>query len=176
MNVVPDGRVLVVADTSVLLNFAIIGRLHLLTESRYLVHPPNHVIREVRTEPYKARVSAAITAQQLIELEIADRTEIEAYAIYRSRFGDGESAAMAVAVNRLWLIAIDEKGPTRREVIARLGEDHLLTTASILGTAIADGLISANDISAIRDELAANRHLLDHVPGEREEPSSPSRT
>ena len=102
--------------------------------------------------------------------------EIEAYAIYRSRFGDGESAAMAVAVNRRWLIAIDEKGPTRREVIARLGEDHLLTTASILGTAIADGLISANDISGIRDELAANRHLLDHVPGEREEPSSPSRT
>lgn len=172
----PEGQVLVVADTSVLLNFALIDRLDLLTETGYLVHAPNHVIQEVLSHECRERVARALTSGRLVELEIVDLAEIELYATYKRRFGDGESAALAVGISRRWLIAIDEKGPTRREVIERLGPEFLLTTPLVLAAAIAHGALDVTAVPSIRQSLAENRFILEAVPGEGEGSRTPSRT
>ena len=166
MNTAADGRALVVADTSVLLNFAVIDRLDLLTLSQYVVHVPNHVLEEVLSDDCRLRVTRALDAKQLTELEIVDLAEMELYAKYRRRFGDGESAALAVGITRRWAVAIDEKGPSRREVVERLGEGFLVTTPLVLGVAIERRLIGPEAIPPIREQLLQNRYALETVPGE----------
>ncbi len=120
----------------------------------------------MRSEECRARLSAALKAGRLTELELSDLAEIELYAEYRRRFGDGESAALAVGVHRHWTIAIDEKGPSRHEVLEKLGDEFLLTTPVILGIAVSDGLLVPGQVAGIRTLLASNRYVLAPVAGE----------
>lgn len=77
------------------------------------------------------------------------------------RFGDGESASMAIAFTRRWTIAVDEKGPVRRLVLEELGEDLLVSTPKLLTRAVREGVIRAAQIPELRAILAANRYALE---------------
>jgi predicted nucleic acid-binding protein len=160
--------------SSVLLNFALIDRLDLLAGSNYAVHVPNHVLEEVRSADCRLRVTRALEERRLTELEITDLAETELYAKYRRRFGDGESAALAVGVMRRWAVAIDEKGPSRREVLERLGEEYLVTTPVLLKVGIERGLIQPAAIAEIRKELLLNKYVLELVHGEEASPKPTS--
>lgn len=101
----PEGRSLVVADTSFLVNFLIVGRMDLLRGLRaYVFHVPNHVVAEVEYEEQRERLKAAIGEGTLTELEITDPAEIALYGELRRFLGDGEAACLAVAVTRRWVI------------------------------------------------------------------------
>ena len=78
--------------------------------------------------------------------------EIELYAQHRSRFGQGESACMAVAQIRGWLVASDDRA-VRRAVTASLGADRFLDTKGLLETAMTAGLISKSDLEEIFKKL-----------------------
>lgn len=168
MHHAPDGRALLVVDTSVLLNFAVLDRLNLFAESGFRTYIPNHVLEEVRSEGNRARVDAALDSGLLVLLEITDLEEMTRYAAYRRRFGDGESAALAVGLARGWAVAVDEMGPVRREVIERLGDDHLVTTPRLLERAVKRGALALAELPASREELARNRYFMDELPIERE--------
>lgn len=161
----PDGRILVVADTSFLVNFLAINRMDILAGLRtYAFRVPNHVVAEVEYEDQKERLHAALAAGILREIEITDLSEIALYAELRAFLGDGESACLAVAATRRWVIATDEKRRLRREIFERLGEGYLLDTPGALVAALRGGILTVPEAEAIRQELAQHRFVMTDVP------------
>jgi predicted nucleic acid-binding protein len=82
----------------------------------------------------------------------------------RRFLGDGESASLAVAVQRRWVIAADEKGAFRREFLARLSEEYLLDTLGALVTAIKADVITVADAETLREQLRGHRFEMDATP------------
>lgn len=161
----PDGRILIVADTSFLVNFLHLNRMDLLGDlGLYAFHVPNHVIAEVKYDEQRTRLNAAIDGGILTELEITDQVEIALYADLRRFLGDGESACLSVAVTRRWAVAADEKGRLRREIVARLGETYLLNTPGALVAALRAGILSVSEAEDIRRELARRRFVMKVPP------------
>lgn len=165
MKYTPDGRILVVADTSFLVNFLVLDRLDILRGlRRYAFHVPNHVVAEVRYEEQRRRLHAAMDEGGLTELEITDLTETSLYMELRQFLDDGESACLAVAVSRSWVIAADEKGRLRREIFTRLGEEYLLNTPGALVAALRAGILMVSEAEEIRRQLALHRFVMADVP------------
>jgi len=149
-----DGRLLLVVD-----RMDILRRL-----PQFRFHVVNHVRAEIRYENQRVRLQAATAGGGVTEIEITDRDEILLYDELRKFLGDGESASLAVAVSRRWIIAADEKGRFRREVFNRLGEDYLLDTLGALLTAIRSGVITVAHAEALRRTLQAHRCQMDSTP------------
>jgi predicted nucleic acid-binding protein len=118
------GRILVVADTSFLVNFLTLDRMDILRSLRiYAFHVPNHVVAEVEYAEQLGRLEAVIAEGTVTELEIVHPAEIALYDELRRLLGDGEAACLAVAATRRWVVATDEKRRLRREIFERLGEN-----------------------------------------------------
>jgi predicted nucleic acid-binding protein len=159
------GRLLVVADSSFLINFLVLDRMDLLGGlPQFRFHVVNHVTAEIRYENQRVRLQAAVGLGIVTEIEVTDPDEVLLYDELRRFLGDGESASLAVAVGRGWAIAADEKGRFRRELFARLGEDHLLNTLGVLVTAVKAGVIAVEEAEALRVQLRANRFEMDSTP------------
>src|SRR5438046_886818 len=126
----------------------------------------NHVRAEIRYESQRVRLEAAMESGGVTEIEISDPAEILLYDELRSFLGDGESASLAVAVSRRWVIAADEKGRFRRELFGRLGENYLLDTLGALLTAIKSDIITVADAEAMRSQLREHRFEMDPTPFE----------
>jgi predicted nucleic acid-binding protein len=137
----------------------ILGGLRNLT-----IRAPNHVTLEITREQQIVRFDAAIAAGIVGELEITEISEIAIYNELRSFLGDGEAACLAISSTRRWMIATDEKGRLRQEVIERLGADHLLTTPGALVLAIRLGVITSHEAEEIRTLMAQNRFVMKDVP------------
>jgi predicted nucleic acid-binding protein len=160
-----DGRLLVVADSSFLINFLVLGRMDILGGLQgFRFHMVNHVTAEVRYYDQRARLQTALDIGVVTEIEITEPTEIRLYDEFRRFLGDGESASLAVAVSRRWVIAADEKGRFRRELFARLGEGYLLDTLGALLTAIRAGVLTVAGAEELRARLRENRFELDSTP------------
>ncbi len=91
-----EKRTLIIADTSVLLNFAAIDRLDLFAAAGFEAHVPNNIVAEVKRQESRQSLERAIAQHRLSELALTDIAEIAAYAKLSKRFGDGESATKAV--------------------------------------------------------------------------------
>lgn len=161
----PDGRILAVTDTSFLVNFLGLDRMDILRGLRgYAFRIPNHVVMEVEYQDQKERLYAALADGTVSEIEITDPSEIALYAELRTFLGDGESACLAVAGTRRWVIAADEKGRLRREIHERLGKHYLLNTAGALVEVLRAGILTVPDAEEIRRELATRRFVMSDVP------------
>jgi predicted nucleic acid-binding protein len=160
-----DGRLLVVVDSSFLINFLVLDRVDILgglPQFRFLV--VNHVTAEIRYADQRARLQTAVESDIVTEIEVTDPDEILLYDEFRKFLGDGESASLAVAIRRDWAIAADEKGRFRRELFGRLGENYLLDTLGALLTAIKAGVITGEEADALRARLRENRFEMDPRP------------
>ena len=103
---------IVVADTSVLINFLRIDRMDLIAAHPASFIATDHVAAEI-TDTYpeqQARYAAALNAAQIIEQRIDDPAELEIFLrlAAKGRLGAGERAAIAVALNRRCALAIDD--------------------------------------------------------------------
>ena len=67
--------------------------------------------------------------------------------------GRGESASIAVAANRGWVIAMDELGRAQREVYARVGRNRLINTPGLILSCIRNGAITVAEADGLKDTL-----------------------
>lgn len=159
------GRILVAVDSSLLINFLLLGRMDILGQLRaFCFCVVNHVTEEILRAEQRARLQTAVAAGFVQEVEITEPEEILLYDGFRAVLGDGEAACMAIAVRRRWVVAGDEKGRFRRELFDRLGENYLLDTPGVLLTAIRGGVITADEASHLREILRQNRFQMDPRP------------
>lgn len=103
---------IVVADTSVLINFLRIDRVDLIGAHPASFITTDNVAAEIAdTYPdQQARYAAALTAAHISEQRIDNQTELELFLrlAVRGRLGAGERSAIAVALNRKCALAIDD--------------------------------------------------------------------
>ena len=151
----------VVTDSCVLINLIHVGRLPILGElPGYEFVIPDHVYEEV-TDPEQRRVlDESLEHGKLKKEPLTDLSSIELYASLRANLGSGEAACLAMAVANGWMIASDERRLFRREVVARLGEDHLLTTVSLYVMAIKAGLLTIEEADRDKAELERRRFRI----------------
>jgi hypothetical protein len=160
-----DERLLVVVDSSFLINFLVLDRMDILGGlPQFRFHVVNHVCAEIRYEDQRGRLQAALESGIVTEIEITDPGRDPAVRRVPSVPRGWGVCLLAVAVSRRWVISADEKGRFRRELFERLGENYLLDTAGALVTAIKAGVITVEQAEAIRGRLRENRFEMDPRP------------
>src|SRR6516165_10126402 len=119
---------IVVADTSVLLNFLKIRRMDLIGSHPRRFLATDHVENEISDDAHRAAFLTAVAEGYLDTCTVNDPREVEFFLRLRPgvRLGAGECSALAVAVSRRHAIAIDDN-----RAISRAFRDAGLGTARI---------------------------------------------
>lgn len=148
---------IVIADTSVLINFLAVDRMDLIKRHscRFLI--TDHVRHEI-TEHYQeqfSRLQEALKQGILEEIPVTYQEEVETFAKLTEleSLGSGECACIAVAIHRCYTLAIDDKKAIKQ---ARLScpTISIATTEDLMVSMIKAELITANEADTIKDEWA----------------------
>ena len=158
----PSGSTsIVITDTSILINLSHTGHLSLLGKVvglRFVV--PDEVVAEV-TEIEQLRIlEAAIADGSLTRESIASPDELALFAELSQILGSGESACLALASSRGWIVACDEKRVFIREARSRLGDGRILNTPGLYVLWIRAGILSVEEADAAKAILDANRFKM----------------
>lgn len=151
----------VCTDACVLINFAHVSRLDLLGQIQDMIfHAPQEVLNEVSEPGQMRKVEEAVENGVLHRLKITAVEELQSVAEYIEQFGKGESACLAVAIHRQWVVATDETKDRRlsREIASK--RIKLINTPGILLKAVRQGLLSVQAADLIKAELEANRFKM----------------
>jgi predicted nucleic acid-binding protein len=142
---------LLIADTSVLINFLNIDGMHLIGRHQPQCVVTPHVLDEVTNlySEQREQLDAAITAGYVMELgAVAEPDEVAIFGRLQppsGRLGVGESSAIAVAIHRGYALAIDDRRAIRdAQQIATAADVRLeiLRTQDIIVRLIRSGLLS----------------------------------
>lgn len=155
-------QIIVITDTSVLINFLVIDRAQLMVAlpgRQFFV--TDHVRSEV-TEHYPdqlLRLEQALGAGILSEISVTELSEVALFAnLTATGLGIGECSAIAVAANRGYSIAIDDK--TARKRIATLYPAmEVLTTESIVVELIRANVLDVATADAIKLDWEQNHRF-----------------
>jgi hypothetical protein len=146
---------IVVADTSVLINFLRIDRMDLLGRFPSRLLATDHVVAEIEDPGQRARYLAAVGAGYVETCTVSDPDELALFARLGpgQRLGAGECSAIAVALRRNHAIAIDDNKAMSRAVReaglagARL---NILRTQDLMVALIRAGVITAEEADTIK--------------------------
>lgn len=151
----------VVADTSVLINFIHVRRLDLfgaLKGFRFVV--AEQVVEEVTRPEQAEELDSALRRGNVHRETSTDPVEIGLYADLRRILGRGEAASLAMAEVRGWLIACDERGRFLREARQRLGDERLTNTPGLILLAIRGGHVSVQQADEMKRLLETRRFRM----------------
>ena len=151
---------MVVTDASVLVNFLRIDRMELIAGHSHEFIVTDHVADEVsdRYPDQQQRFASAIEVGALSQQSVTSPAEVALFGTLSAsgRLGAGECSAIAVAVNRRHILAIDDRRATSQ---ARRADRTLrtVTTLDLMVSMIRQGLLEIAEADTIKDEWAA-RH------------------
>lgn len=151
----------VVADSSVLINLIVTGRLALLgslDSHRFVV--PDEVVAELTWPNHRDALAVAIEAGIIDRVRVDAIDSSEILLALHDVIGSGELACLASAVINAWTVASDEKGRFRREAVARLGEHRLIGTVELYLRFIAACLLTVDEADGDLSVLANNRFVV----------------
>lgn len=161
MQQAPDGRFFVALDTSVLINFLRLDRLDLLTDhSNWRFVVTDHVVSEVIETIQQNRLSHALSQSQIDLVLICEQSELERFGQINTFLGKGESAAIAVAESRDWLIALDEGGKARRTIQEGSCKNRLITTPGILLDLLKKQSVTVENADEMKVKLEAMNYRM----------------
>ncbi len=131
-------------DASVLINFCEVKRLDVLVAS---CDPPRFVLVDVHDElgpSCRAQVDERRACQELELANLDSAEEIQRWAAYTLRLDAGESATIAVAVERGWSVVLDERA-ARRIAEDELGPERMTGTVGVLLAAVERAYITLDE-------------------------------
>lgn len=149
---------IVVTDANVLINLMHVSRLDLLAKipnHEFVV--PEHVREEITIPEQRTTLDAAVSEGWLTIEVLDDLGAITVFTELIAYIGRGEAACIAIAAQKGWLIASDEKKRFLREATARVGVGHVLTTVDVFVLAIKAGLLTVEDADADKVTLEGRR-------------------
>jgi len=151
----------VLIDATVLINFIHLDQLNLLGKlKRYRFVIPEHVAVEITHKDQAEVLKKAIQRDILEQAAITDMMEMADYAEFHKTLGQGESACLAIAVNRGFFVASDEKGVFRRLVLKKIGQERLLTTPDLILSAVRSKLITVAQADKWKAILETHRFKM----------------
>lgn len=154
---VQDSASIIIADTSVLINFLTIDRLDLIERHSCRFFITEHVRHEVTMHygEQVSRLNRALEQGILEEIRITDPDEVETFARWTGfqRFGEGECACIAVALHRQYRLAMDDK-----QAIKQAERCHatlqILTTQDLMYSMLQETLLTVAEADAIKQDWA----------------------
>jgi predicted nucleic acid-binding protein len=150
-----------VTDANVLINFMHVERLALLGAlPSYTFVVPEPAVLEITDHGQMQQLQEALLRHSLRQEAITAPHELTAYAELRLIMDQGEAACVAMAAARGWMVASGERRRFRREVVVRLGEGRLVTTAGLLVLAIRAGLLSVAQADHAKAVLEQHRFRM----------------
>ena len=151
---------IIVTDASVLINFLRIDRADLLVGHSHTFLATDHVAAEI-TDRYPAqqqRFAAALASGAISETRVTTPEEIRLFGsmFAAGRLGAGECSAIALAVQRRYILAIDDRlaSTHARRADATL---RILSTQDLVVSMIREGLLDVVEADRIKHEWAT-RH------------------
>lgn len=148
----------VVTDANILINLIHVGYLSLLRDLamfRFVV--PDEVVAEISKPEQEQALREALAAGILTQESITTTAELEKFAAFTSSLGKGESACLAMAEHRGWMIASDEGGAFLRDANEKLGAGRLINTPGLLLMAIRAGVITVEQADQAKAVLERHR-------------------
>ncbi len=155
-------EIVVITDTSVLINFLVIDRVGLLgklTTHRFAV--TEHVRAEITahyTEQLQ-RLEQAFSDRILEEVRVDALSEVQLFAELTSKgLGVGESSAIAVAAHRQLTLALDDRQAIRR--VSGLGYTvPILTTETLMVLLIQGDVLTLDEADDIKRDWELNHRF-----------------
>lgn len=147
---------LLITDTSVLVNFLNVDRTDLIGSHEPKCMITDHVLQEV-TDSYpeqKQRLEAAIAAGYVTATTVSDDVEVELFArlLEPGRLGSGECSAISVAIKRNYSLGIDDRRAIKvaRSIALDEGvELQILGTQDIVRNLIVAGVLTVEAADAL---------------------------
>ena len=155
-----DRPAIIVTDASVLINFLRIDRIDLIAGHSHAFLATDHVANEVsdRYPDQQRRFACALDSGALTLIPVAAAEELRLFASLSAtgRLGAGECSAIAVAVQRGYTLAIDDRVANRlaRRFAPSL---HIVTTQDLVLSMIRQDLLDADEADRIKHEWST-RH------------------
>lgn len=153
----------ILLDTSVLINFARIGRIDLLARRpRCVFLVTDHVRAEV-LEHYREQfeaVDAAVESGILTELAVTGAGELEDFGklVAMKSLGIGECSAIAVAKHRSMALALDDV-PARKKAVKFHSGLRLLGTEDLMVALVKENVLSIQEADSIKHDWEANHRF-----------------
>jgi len=141
----------VATDTCIIINLLRVNRLDLLgAVPPYVFHVPDqqHAVQE------------AIEKGWIRQTRLEDPLELQTFARATAQLGKGESACIALAEKRNWVLGTDDsKGAKWKKVISAPGI-QILNTPGIILLAIRNGVLTLHQADEIKHTLEKNRFQM----------------
>ncbi len=151
---------LLVVDTCVLINLAIIDRLDLVTSlATFRPVVTDEVVGEIKRPEIRERVDRVLASGLIERVRLEGPDALTTFAQMRRRMGPADAACVAYALAEDAVLATDD-GRMQREIRERLGPNHLVSTPGILLAAIRAGRITVHDADRFKALLAENRFRM----------------
>jgi predicted nucleic acid-binding protein len=146
----------IIADSTVLINFLETNRLDLLLK---VFEGRLHITDIVRSETkHKAReLSVALASGKIVE----HTTDLERLAHLTksfSSFDEGEASCLLLAKEQTWRIATDD-GAARAYVTQQMGAAYVVSTFDILSAANSMGYLTKKQAISLVADMEANAHF-----------------
>jgi predicted nucleic acid-binding protein len=152
---------LVLTDTNILLNLAIVDRLDLLgvfPDLRFSA--PRIVFEEVLSPRERTLVDHAVSCGLLPEIPFDDIDTLALFSQLLRVMEQGEAACLALAVQHGAWVASDEKRAFRREAERLLGPGSIVTTPGLIVLAIRRQILTLEEADSIKRFLEQRRFKM----------------
>lgn len=151
----------VATDTCIVINQLRVGRIDVLGAlPGFVFHVPAEVIAEIEDPDQKQAMQEAIDRGWIRGTKLEDPAELQTFARANAQLGRGESACIALAEKRGWVLATDDsKGAKWKKVIAAPGI-QLLNTPGIILLAIRKGVLTIQQADEVKDALEKNKFKM----------------
>jgi predicted nucleic acid-binding protein len=151
----------VATDTCIVINLLRVNRLDLLGAlGPYVFHVPREVVEEIEYPDQQQAVQMAIQQGWIHQTRLEDPLELQTFVRATAQLGKGESACIALAETRNWVLGTDDsKGAKWKKVISVPGI-QILNTPGIILLAIRKGAITIQQADEIKKTLEENRFRM----------------
>ncbi len=165
----------VIVDASVLINFLRIDRMDLIGSHPGFFIVTDKVAHEISYPDQKSRYETALSLGYLVQQKIDDPVEVEEFLrldLAHGRYlGAGELSAIAVALNRNCLLAIDDNRAVRdvlRKIGLSDGPDRIIRTQDIVVELIKRNFLALEEAELIKIDWETNHRFKLKISSFRE--------
>ena len=148
-------------DACILINLLLAHRLDLLgAVAPYVFSVPTEVLGEITYPDQQTELKEALDRGWIQEARMEAIEELQIFAQGNEKLGSGESACLALAQTRTWILGTDDsKGIKWKKVISTSGL-QVLNTPGILLLAIQQGVLTVEQADEIKTLLETNRFRM----------------
>jgi predicted nucleic acid-binding protein len=151
----------VATDTCIVVNLFHVDRLDLLSLlPPYVFYIPYEVLEEIEEPEQRKALEDAIERGWLRQTRLDDPRELEIYARATERLGNGESACIALAEARGWILATDDSKGTRWNNTISAAGIEILNTPGIIILAIRAHLLTVEQADKMKTTLQQHRFKM----------------